>query len=183
VAVVAMIVFPIGLTGFMYWERWQQLPQLVSWHSSSAYHFVASESAEMHVAKLSRWSAAGDEVAMQVVPLHESRWPGISINEPWPDWSQYSQLAIEIINPNDAPLALSVRIDDRLHTNQYDDRFTRQYAVVPQTRTTLFVSLADVQASPRLRQLDLTQIAVVILFQDANLGALPFYVCGVRLVR
>jgi hypothetical protein len=137
----------------------------------------------LHVTALPRTNGAEGNLAMHVSPLHESRWVGISIEEPWPDWSQYSKLAIEVVNPNDAPVSLSLRIDDRQHNHKYEDRFNRRFDVAPLVHTTLAIPLVDVQAAPKLRQLDLTQVALVILFQDADLSALPIYICDVRLVR
>jgi len=183
VAAVVVVVFPIGQTGFMYWQRWQQLPQLVSWNSSAGYHFVTANSAQLHVEGLPRWSGKVDEIAMRVSPIEKGRWVGISIDEPWPDWSLYSHLAIEVVNPNDSLLSLWLRVDDRMHNNTYDDRFTRRFDIAALTRTTLTVPLVEVRTALKLRQFDLKQVAVIILFQDAELGALPLYVCGVRLIR
>lgn len=181
--VAILVALPIGLTSLAYWQRWRQLPQLVSWSSSAGFHFVTANSAVLHVEALPRPSGAGGNLAMHVSPLREGRWAGISIEEPWPDWSQYSRLAVEVVNPNEIPVAVILRVNDRDHNNTYDDRFNRRFDIAALTRTTLTISLVEVQAAPKLRQLDLKKIALVVLFQDAERGALPFYVGNVSLIR
>jgi uncharacterized protein YfiM (DUF2279 family) len=183
VVVVALLAVaaPVARLSFMYWQRWQQLPALATWESQAGHHFVISDSAELKV--IATPLCANASAALQVSPLGTSRWVGATIDEPWPDWSSYSQLAIEVANPNDKPLDVVLRINDGAHTNEFDDRFNRSFAVAPHARATLQVPLSEVQAAPKTRQLDLKNVTRLVLFQDAERDAQTMYVCGVRLIR
>jgi hypothetical protein len=178
-----LLVAPLGQTAFMYWQRWRQLPELATWGSPAGYHFVKPGSAALRVARLPLWSSGSNEIALEVRPLPEDRWVGTTIDEPWPDWSDYSQLVIDVVNPNDVPLSLIIRVHDRAHNNEYADRFNRRFEIAPRQRVTLSTALTDVRAAPKSRQLDLTHIAGIVIFQDAQRGASSFYICSVRLAR
>jgi hypothetical protein len=182
-AAVVMLVLPLGETGFTYWQRWRQLPELATWSSSLGHHFVKPDGSTLSVTRLRQCSGASNELALDIRPLFHGRWVGLAIEEPWPDWGDYSQLAVDVVNPNDAPLRLSIRVHDRLHNYQFDDRFNRGFEVAARQRVTLSIPVAEIRAAPKSRQLDLKHVAGIIVFQDAELGAYPFYVCGVRLVR
>ncbi len=68
------------------------------------------------------WTARDEEAALYITPGNNSRWAGITLEEPWPDWSTYQKLELTVVNPNDSPLELILRIDDRKHNQEYDDR-------------------------------------------------------------
>jgi hypothetical protein len=181
VAALLAVAAPVAQLSFMYWQRWQQLPALATWQSQAGHHFVISDSAELTV--IAAPLCASSEAALQVSPTGASRWVGVTLEEPWPDWSSYSQLAIDVANPNDRPLEVVLRINDQLHNNDYDDRFNRGFDIPAHARTTLQIPLSDIQAAPKTRQLDLNNVTRLVLFQDASRRAQTMYVCGVRLMH
>jgi uncharacterized protein YfiM (DUF2279 family) len=176
-----VLVTPLLQVGYLYWQQWRQLPNLVTWNSTAGYYSVTATSADLNVVELLRWGKEG-ELAMQVTPLRDGRWASLLIEEPWADWSAYSQLAIDVVNPGKQPIELLVRINDQQHNNDFDDRFNKSYALAPLTRTTLQLPLSAVKSAPAKRQMDMRAISRVVLFQDADRAAYVLYVCAVRLV-
>jgi hypothetical protein len=181
VVAVTIVAAPVAHLAFVYCQRWQQLPELVTWNSPAGYHFAKPNSADLRVMYLPPELAATGERVLEVKPRRAGRWVGVSIEEPWPDWSGYAWLTIEVVNPNDRPLALLLRINDRAHNNEFDDRFNRRFAVAARERAVLEVPLSEVQVSPKSRQMDLKKVAQLIIFQDAERGAYPFYLHSARL--
>lgn len=100
------------------------------------------------------------------VGLEHGRWPGITLNEPSPDWSRYSQLFVDVSNPGQTALPLSIRVNDRQHNFHYEDRFTREFAVAPTSRLTVRYSLEEIASAPRGRRMDMRNIATVIIFRS-----------------
>lgn len=182
IVVAAVVIFtPLLHVGFLYWQQWRQLPDLVTWESATGHHSVAATSAELSVVQLLRWGD-GDELAMQVTPLRDGRWASLLIEEPWADWSHYSQLAVEVVNPNDRPIELLLRINDRAHSDEFDDRYNTSFTLPPSKRTTILVPLSEVKLAPANRPMEMRNISRVVLFQDAEQGAFVMYVVSVRLV-
>jgi hypothetical protein len=177
----AIAAAPVAHLGVMYWQRWRQLPELATWDSRAGYHFVTATSAALRVTKPPIAFAADGRMALLVSPRRESRWVGVSFVEPWPRWGSYARLSIEVMNPNASALDLFLRINDRAHNNQFEDRFNRPYVIAPRERVVLRVPLTEVQLGPQSRRIDLNEITQVILFQDAEQGAQAFYLYGIRL--
>lgn len=179
----ALLIAPIAQTGASYLKRWTQLPELVSWDSSLGHHFLATNGTDIALATVpQKWSIATNEDALYISPNNSNRWAGIVIEEPWPNWSLYTQLAIEVVNPNDSPLELILRIDDRGHNRKYDDRFNRTLTIQAHARARLLIPLNEVKAAPATRKLELSQIAQLLLFQDTERTARAYYLCGIRLL-
>jgi VanZ family protein len=189
---IVFAVMPTVQSARHYLVRWQQLPALVDWRSDDGYHFVSAVAAQVLVtAPPAPWRHSGRngscELSMYVQPGaggdEATRYAGITIEEPWPDWSMYSAVQIELVNPNEVPAKLTLRIDDRAHNNRQVDRLNMPLSVAPKTRELFTVPMATVRDAPRDRDMDLTRIAKLILFQDAERGAVPLYVCAVTLVK
>lgn len=109
--------------------------------------------------------------ALQVMPegglsvrLPRQDWPGLALSEPLPDWSGYRTLILDFNNPQPEPLHLTIRVHDRQHNQQSDDRFNRRFVLPPLAPYRLEIALADIQAAPKTRRMDLSDIAELIIF-------------------
>lgn len=185
VAMSAVIVsIPVVEAGAYRWYSWRQLPELATWHSRLGHHFVsAGGSVATVVFTPEPWSRQGCDVSMHFSPDGPDRWPGLTIEEPTPDWRPYARLSVDIVNPNDAPLRLALRVNDWRHNNDYRDRYNGTFEVGPRERTTISVPTAAIATAPASRPMDMANISRVVMFQDAERGARAFYLCSVRLGR
>jgi hypothetical protein len=89
-------------------------------------------------------------------------YPGISFSGFDADWSARRALVFDVFNPEDTPLPLEVRIDDR-ESLDYRDRFNRTYPLAPGDNR-ISIPLASLVTAGTRRQLDLRRIRVVSLF-------------------
>ena len=92
-------------------------------------------------------------------------YPRMEFIELLPDWSPYSTLAVDLTNPTPLNLRLVLRVHDAMHTKQVEDRFNRAIELPAGTRTVIRIPLHEIAAGPRTRQLDLHQVAGLIIFR------------------
>lgn len=109
------------------------------------------------------------------------RYPGVSWFEPQPDWSGYQTLVLEIENPSDQAMELTLRVHDRQHHSGYTDRFNREFSLASHERRTIRVSLDDIAAAPRGRRMDLTHIAGLAVFRSGPPGPSRMIIYALRL--
>jgi hypothetical protein len=178
---------PLLPAAVAYGIRYQQLPDLVRFHGPrldaiDTYFIVDSP---VHPAFLNlpdRWRKPDDPASMKV-PLPPILWPGLSLDEPYPDWRAYSSLLLDLTNPGDRPLELSLRIHDVRHDHEYSDRFNWRITLPAQSRETIRVPLAAVRDAPRGRQMDLEHIAGLLLFRTGPERADVVYVTRITLEK
>lgn len=156
-------------------------PTLVQFSTPDDLYFVDPLRSHARIESLpSDWSPTG-ETALRV-DFTSERWPGVDFFEPVSDWSRYRTLELDLVNPGDTALQLTLRIHDTGHDNQYSDRFNREFALAPRTRQVVRVPLADIESAPRDRSMDMTRIADLHLFRSDGSAGERMYVVRVRLV-
>lgn len=174
---------PLVELAMNYWYRQQQLPDLLTGDSVGAKDFVRGSEADLSYTSTPNIELPGTRFVLTVVPHPHATWPGIAIEEPWPDWSGYRALEVSITNPNPIELALNIRIEDAHHNQQFTDRFNHPIALSPGQNLKLLISTDQIQQGPVQRELDLQHIARVIVFEKGGPHAHPFIVRHLRLVN
>lgn len=173
--------WPVVLTIHAYADRARAFPVIADFTRGVGLPFIIARNARVDIVPLPRqWAVAEAERALRI-QLHGTRWPGIRIAEPAPDWTGYDHLAIELVNPNSFELAISMRIDDRHHNDSYEDRYNATFRLAPLARTTIRIALEDIEAAPRDRKLDLRNVARVLMFRREALREETFYLVRVEL--
>lgn len=102
-------------------------------------------------------------------------WPDMSHDGPEPDWRGFSALVLDVTNPDETPLRLTVRVHDATHDQRHEDRFNRAFEVPPANRVTLRIPMEDILASPVGRPLDLAHIAGIVLFANSESASIGRY--------
>ncbi|MCF6265798.1 MAG: VanZ family protein [Desulfuromusa sp.] len=100
------------------------------------------------------------------IKLTTQRYSGVGLKDFPHDWSGYSAVGLQVLNPDQEPLRLYFRIHDRYHSahkNAYRDRFNASFEIKPGWNQ-LQVSLDKVAHAPKDRLLDLTHIAGMGVF-------------------
>lgn len=165
VMALAVAATPVTRAAIKYQQRDQRFPVLADFSERFDRYFILQQSAEVAPAQMpAAWANQADEQAMHV-RLLEGPYPGLHFIEVPPDWSAYSTLALDFTNPTTLALQFVVRVHDAAHNNQVEDRFNRVFELPPQTRQIIRIPLRDIAAGPSARQLDLRQVAGVIVFR------------------
>jgi hypothetical protein len=110
-----------------------------------------------------------------------SQWPGLTVEEVLPDWSRYGSLVLDVRNPGDRPVALLLRVDDAIAHERYSDRYNGSIVLAAHQRTTWRIPLTALSHRTAGRNLDLTRMRRVILFQDVSGQADPYVLYSLRL--
>jgi VanZ family protein len=158
-----------------YAERDAKFPVILRDPSRLDMYFVARDEDNVSVVPLPA------EASVLRVAIDKGAYPGLQVIEPYPRWSKFSTLAVDITNPGQADVAIVIRVHDRQHTNEYDDRFNRDFVIGAGKRVTLLVALQDVKRGPKRRTLDLDAVANVNIFAQRAVNNGEFYVNGIWL--
>jgi hypothetical protein len=170
-AVVALVpvLWPVGEATMAYRVRAKAFPTLLGYDAPAERYFIHSNGIAIDTARLpSAWDRADDPQSLRI-RIRGGQFPRIALVEPYPDWRGYSRLMLDITNPEDRPLTLTLRVHDRDHDNlRAADRFNRKFSLAASERRVLSFPLADIAASPAGRSMDMSEIASVIVFGKYN---------------
>ena len=144
-----------------YIQRAQAFPVILDFNAAWTNSFVRFDKTEM---KLSSDKAGGNNHLFRI-RFVAARFPGVSIIEPVPDWSTYRKLRFKVASGHNENLNLFLRIHDVYHDQHYQDRFNQKLIIHPGLNE-IVISLAQIEKGPLNRDLDLTNIAGLILFMS-----------------
>lgn len=166
-----------------YERRSHSYPELLAFADARDRYFLRPQWARLDIMPLpANLATRSGEIALHV-HFTPGPWPGLSHIEPSPDWRGFRSLVLEIANPGDVPLALTLRAHDVHHDNEFTDRLNRSFDVPAMSRDELRIPLADIVAAPRGRSMDLEHMAGFTLFRSPGSTATQMYVISLRLVR
>jgi VanZ family protein len=97
------------------------------------------------------------------VSLLSGRWPGITIQEPEPNWRGYESLEVTIYSDQQDDLPLTLRINDQKHNNKYLDRYNRRLLVNPGYNR-FSLPLREIEQAPKGRVMDMGNISGLKVF-------------------
>ena len=164
----ALTIGPLAHAAAAYGLRALRMPTVATFSLPLDLYFAEWKSASAARTGLpSSWARPGDLRSLGI-RLQAGAWPGLTIVEPTPDWQGYQSLYLDLTNPGAAPLALTLRIHDLEHDQRYEDRFNHRLSLAPHSRLVVKILLAEVEAGPRNRTLDLSRIGGLTLFATGN---------------
>jgi VanZ family protein len=177
VACLVVAALPATWSFAAYANRNARFPMLAEFETPLDLYFIRTHGSRAELASVSKVPGTSDpRVEVRVHSQFPGKWPGIELEEPTPDWSGYRTLLLDIANPGDAPLELTLRVHDRAHNNLAADRYNRRIFLEPQSSTVYRIALDDLRHAPKSREMDLTQIAGVVLFGPPSLAGQKFIV-------
>ncbi len=155
--------WPLANLGWHYGMRAAAFPVLVDFDSRWQRPFLSSPRAGLDKMQAPAGWTQRKNQKIVAVKFMVAPWPGVSMHEPYPDWSGFTTLRFDVYSELSHPVDLILRIDDINHNNQYRDRFNRTFSVQPGLNQ-IAVPLSDVRNAPSGRDLDLQEITQMILF-------------------
>ena len=170
ISCIAIFLEPLVRMGRAYVHRNGQFPVLADFHSRIELYWTMSIGVDRDIV----------DDALEV-RFGAQEFPGVAFHEPVPDWRRYKILLIDVENPGDLPLKLSVRVHDDVHNRMYNDRFNRNFELAPKERRNLRISVEDIQHGPRNRLMDMAHISNITLFKSRVPGSDRLRVYSLRL--
>ncbi len=154
---------PLLIWAAAYLQRSYAFPQIVSFDSYLSRLFVEAQDAELQITKPPQdWHTAHAE---RVGRLNSGvgQYPGLWVNEPYPDWASYRFLRMGVYSEMGNPIQLTIRIHDRLHNDTYEDRFNESLTVRPGANS-IQIPIERIRSAPEGRELDLENVAAIGIF-------------------
>ncbi len=162
-ALVVLVRDPVACA-VAYAGRAAQFPVLVQARGAGSLYFLRGEQAEVRTVELpAAFARTAHDTALQVAYAPGSQ-PGLQLFEPAGDWRGYHAVLLDVTNPGDRSLPLVLRIADATTNWATWDRLNHAVTVPARSRITVRVPMAEVEAAPRGRPMDLARIADVMVF-------------------
>jgi hypothetical protein len=120
----------------------------------------------------------GDTLAR--VDLQPGLYPGLTFDEPYPDWRGYQRLTFAVVSDLDGPLGLALRVHDARHDQRFADRFNRRLTINPGVNR-IEIPLDEIRLAPDARELDLGRVRGIVLFAYRLRQPVHFYLGPLRL--
>ena len=158
-------------------------PILSSFERTRELHTWAAH--EATIARATEWSTHG-QMSMKVQGRAGSVHPGATFQWPMTDWTGYTTLELDLLNPSDEPMTLRISISDEAHAASGfapTDRFRTSIELPPGKPTPVRIQLANVLDAPETRDMDLSRIHSVNLFTVRPETDFAFLVDHVRLTN
>lgn len=161
IALLGTSFIPLGLWTAAYAHRAQAFPRILTFESYWERKFLVIKSAELVVVTPPVGWGMHNRVGK--LRLKPAIYPGLLIQEPYPNWTGYRSLAFTIYSEMHDPIVLSLRIDDIHHNNAHEDRFNHRITVEPGINQ-FVVPIEEIKKGPTNREMDMTKIALIVLF-------------------
>jgi VanZ family protein len=153
---------PVGVWTAAYLERNASFPVIADFESPLTRKFLRTQGAMLGTVEAPPgWNAASGMVGR--LDLLQGRYPGITLEEPFPDWSGYRSLKFDLYSLARQPVNLVVRVSDYHHNNLYNDRFNRNFQIFPGARE-IAIPLSDILSAPATRDMDMRRIREITIF-------------------
>jgi len=158
-----VLLAPLASHMFAYQQRDAAFPVIMDFSAGWSGPFLELRDAVLDPVMPARTVAPPGGHHLAQLTLEAGRYPGITIVDPYPDWSGYKTLVVNIYSDMPWPDGLILRIHDRLHNNIQTDRFNRMLAI-DKGMNHFRIPLAAIEAAPAGRRMDLRHIAGLVLF-------------------
>jgi hypothetical protein len=180
VLVIGITLLPVVGWTYAYWDRADRFPSILQFASVWEMKFVKSSDSELQVVLPPvGWEKPVHDKVGRVV-FHPKRYPGIRLDEPYPDWRGYTYFQLEIFSELPTPQSITIRIDDSHHNNEYSDRFNRAITISPGLNH-IQIPLDDIRLAPVGREMDLSAMKAVLLFAVNPPEEFILYLDNIRL--
>lgn len=159
------------------------------WRQRRAAPMLASFEDDL---EMTRWwfgyakgSRAGEHVTSGLyslrVDVEVAQYPGATMSAPLSDWRGYRALAFDLHVDEGEPLEFVITVSDEDHDGDYYDRFNQEMRLGPGAHR-IRIPLAEVEAEPRGRAMDMSRIAGFQVFVVEPAKPRTYYVDAVRLL-
>jgi hypothetical protein len=163
-----------------YFERDRRFPVLCEYDSYLSNLFLIPEYAAVSAVNPPQgW--VGDPVSkIGKLTFDLSTYPGLTFNEPYPDWTGYSFMSFDVFSPLGNSARLSVRVHDIHHNWDINDRFTKTFEIEPGINH-ISISMEDIRNAPVGRKMDMAAIRQIIIFTDSPAEPFSLYISPLKL--
>ena len=180
VLVLGLTLLPLMGWTYAYWDRASRFPSILQFASDWEMKFVKASDSELQVVVPPvRWNKSPEDKVGRVV-FHPKMYPGIRLDEPYPDWRRFSHFQLDIFSELTSLQSIVIRIDDFHHNNEYSDRFNKAVTISPGLNH-IQIPIDDIRLAPVGREMDLSAMKAVLLFAVSPREEFTLYLDNIRL--
>lgn len=165
-ALVVLAVLPFSRTVQAYAERHTHFPVLLDSQRPADTVWVRAMPEPVRIGLIDAGLRRETGETAFEVPLGRHPMPGLALDEPFGDWTGFSTLAIDLINPGDEALELVLNIDDMRGSGLPGDRYDERISLAPHSRRVLRTPLRDIVAAIPHRRFALDDMDIVMIYRD-----------------
>ncbi|MGP0594259.1 VanZ family protein [Nitrospira sp. T9] len=177
---IVIVLIPVLTWSYAYWDRTARFPSLCQFSSVWEMMFVQATDSELRIVPPPvGWDKSRNDTVGHVM-FYPEKYPGIRIDEPYPDWRGFSHFRVEVYSELPVAQSLTIRIEDAHRNHGYADRFNRVITITPGLNH-IHILLDDIRHAPLGRELDLSAISNVMLFAIRPPEEFSLYVDDIRL--
>jgi VanZ family protein len=164
VSLLLAVAVPFLLVVGIYLERDRAFPTLFRLDGSRWERpFVSTGDAQLKPkAPLGAGLASGSG-SLALLTFQPGLYPGLVLDEPYPDWRGFRRLVFTAFSDIDTPLTLTIRVHDVWHDQRYEDRFNKQI-VITRGEHQIGIPLDEIRKAPRGREMDLQHVRGIVMF-------------------
>jgi hypothetical protein len=122
--------------------------------------------------------AAGKRMAE--VTFYPSRNALLVLRDPYPDWTAYHRLVVDVFSALDRTVGLSIKIEDLDGTRSVVELFVRELTIEPGYNS-ISIPLSEIERAPPGRSMDMSHITGIALFVTEPPDELTLYLAEIRL--
>jgi hypothetical protein len=162
VAGLILSVGPVAWQSYAFVQRARLAPVLLDFESAWQTEFLVphGDATFSVVSAPGNWPVAGQQALL--VQLGDYSYSGLGI-EPITDWSDYSAFSFVMASADNRSLRVTVRISDRSHTNEYRDRFNKNFVVTDEPQR-ITIPTSIIESAPRGRAMKMDEITLILVF-------------------
>ena len=183
-SLVVASLFPLLHLAIAYVQRNDAFPVITDFQAGWIRPFLRLDQAVFTLApapdSLASIIQTTDQQQVHQLTIDSGKYPGISIIEPYPDWSEYKTLTLDLYSTQTQLMTLVLRIHDSHHNQEYSDRFNRAVTVKPGYNR-FQIPLIEVELAPAGRRMDMRHVANIMLFAADIDSAVKLYPGTLRL--
>ncbi len=163
-------------------QRDAAFPRICCFESLWESKWLETKDAKLEtVAPPALWKEAnGNRVGR--LTFEVASYPGLTINEPGPDWREYDLLAIDIFSELEGAVTIALRVNDLYHNNEFTDRYNTSLVIAPGSNQ-IRIPLNDLRTAPESREMNLGRINAITLFAIDPGEEFSLYLDNIGLLR
>ena len=175
------ILAPSAFWSAAYLYRDRSFPTICDFESVRGYRFLKTRDAVLDKAVAPFAEEGKAENRAGKLKFEVAEYPGLAIEEPYPDWSGYMSFEFIVFSEMDSPVKIGVRIEDFYHNNEYNDRYNGVFKVEPGMNI-ISIPIDRIKNGPSTRKMDMKNIRAIHLFMYRPDKELVLYFDNFRLV-
>lgn len=131
-------------------------------------------------AEITRTMLSGKKDYSAELKLHPGEFSGVCREGFVHDWRGYKTFSADVYLPIDNGLSITLRINDKLHDNEFNDRFNTRIMLKPGLNH-IRINLEDVRKSPATRPMDMSNVTRICFFASGLSKPETVYLDNIRL--